>query len=152
METFHIVPESRHNTLVAAAYRHRGYDADESAEGASVCADASRHGIRTHNGLKALHLDHFLGSGSQGCIPGAKIEEKPSRFPAIKIWNANRKLGQSTALRSMNEAIRLADGPNPKRHHGGTGDDVFLFRRRVQRFRRIASILRRERMATAARP
>jgi len=109
METFHIVPESRHNTLVAAAYRHRGYDADESAEGASVCADASRHGIRTHNGLKALHLDHFLGSGSQGCIPGAKIEEKPSRFPAIKIWNANRKLGQSTALRAMNEAIRLAD-------------------------------------------
>ena len=109
METFHVVPESRHNTLVAAAYRHRGYDADEAAEGARFCAEASRHGIRTHNGLKALHLDHFLGSGAGGCIPGAKIEERPSRFPAAKIWNANRKLGQSTAYRAMDEAIKLAD-------------------------------------------
>ncbi len=109
METFHVVPESRHNTLVAAAYQHRGYDADEAAEGARFCAEASRHGIRTHNGLKALHLDHFLGSGAGGCIPGARIEERPSRFPAAKIWNANRKLGQSTAYRAMDEAIKLAD-------------------------------------------
>lgn len=109
METFHIVPESRHNSLVAAAYLHRGYDADEAAEGARFCAEASRHGIRTHNALKALHLDHLFGSGSKGCVPRAKIEEKPSRFPAAKIWNANRKLGQSTAYRAMEEAIKLAD-------------------------------------------
>jgi L-2-hydroxycarboxylate dehydrogenase (NAD+) len=108
-ETFHVVPEAAHNALVAAAYQHRGYHADEAAEGARFCASASRHGIRTHNGLKALHLDHLFGSGSQGCVPGAQIEEKPSRFPATKIWNANRKLGQSTAYRAMDEAIRLAD-------------------------------------------
>ena len=76
METFHIVPESRHNSLVAAAYMNRGYDADEAAEGARFCAEASRHGIRTHNALKALHLDHLFGSGSKGCVPRAKIEEK----------------------------------------------------------------------------
>lgn len=109
METFHIVPESRHNSLVAAAYMHRGYDAEEAAEGARFCAEASRHGIRTHNALKALHLDHLFGSGSKGCVPRAKIEEKPSRFPAAKIWNANRKLGQSTAYRAMEAAIKLAD-------------------------------------------
>jgi L-2-hydroxycarboxylate dehydrogenase (NAD+) len=109
MESFHTVPESRHNTLIAAAYRHRGYFADEADEGARFCAEASRHGIRTHNGLKALHLDEVLGSGSKGCVPGAQIEERPSRFPAVRIWNANRKLGQSTAFRAMEEAIRLAD-------------------------------------------
>ena len=108
-ELFHVVPETQHNALVQAAYQHRGFHADESAEGARFCAEASRHGIRTHNGLKALHLDHFLGSGSKGCVPGAQIEEKASRFPAAKIWNANKKLGQSTAFRAMDEAIRLAD-------------------------------------------
>lgn len=108
-ELFHIVPEQQHNALVAAAYQHRGFHADEAAEGARFCAEATRHGIRTHNGIKALHLDHLFGSGSRGCIPGAQIEEIPSRFEAAKIWNANKKLGQSTAYRAMDEAIRLAD-------------------------------------------
>lgn len=108
-ENFFVVPESQHNALVEAAYRHRGYLADEAAEGARFCAEASRHGIRTHNGIKALHLDHLFGSGSKGCVPGAPIEEVPSRFAAAKIWNANKKLGQSTAFRAMAEAIRLAD-------------------------------------------
>ena len=108
-ELFHIVPETQHNALVQAAYQHRGFHVDESAEGARFCAEASRHGIRTHNALKALHLDHVFGSGSKGCVPGAQIEEKASRFPAAKIWNANKKLGQSTAFRAMDEAIRLAD-------------------------------------------
>ena len=109
METFYIVPEATHNALVSAAYQHRGYHADEAAEGARFCASATRHGIRTHNGLKALHLDHLFGSGSKGCVPGAQIEERPSRFPSAKIWNANKKLGQATAYRAIDEAIRLAD-------------------------------------------
>jgi L-2-hydroxycarboxylate dehydrogenase (NAD+) len=70
---------------------------------------ASWHGIRTHNGIKALHLDEHFGSKAGGCVPGAEIEERPSRFAASKIWNANRKLGQSTAFAAMEEAIRLAD-------------------------------------------
>jgi LDH2 family malate/lactate/ureidoglycolate dehydrogenase len=108
-EVFYVVPEKQHNTLVEAAYRHRGYLADEAAEGARFCAEATRHGIRTHNALKALHLDHLFGSGSKGCVPGAKIEVKPSRFPAAQVWNANRKLGQSVAYRAMDEAMKLAD-------------------------------------------
>jgi L-2-hydroxycarboxylate dehydrogenase (NAD+) len=108
-ETYHVVPEFQHNALVAAAYRHRGFHPDEAEEGARFCAEASRHGIRTHNALKALHLDHLFGSGSQGCVPGAVIEERPSRFAAAKIWNANRKLGQSVAYRAMDAAIKLAD-------------------------------------------
>lgn len=108
-EKFFIVSETQHNDLVAGAYRHRGFDAEESGEGARFCAEATRHGIRTHNGIKALHLDHLFGSGSQGCVPGAQIEEVPTRFTATKIWNANRKLGQATAYRAMAEAMRLAD-------------------------------------------
>src|SRR5271167_70611 len=108
-DTYYIVPESRHNALTEAVYRHRGFLADEAADGARLCADASRHGIRTHNAIKALHLDKNLGSGSKGCVPGAQIEEIPSRFAAAKIWNANRKLGQSTAYRAIDVAIGLAD-------------------------------------------
>lgn len=108
-ETFFIVPEIEHNALIKAAYCSRGYHEDEATDGARLCAEATRHGIRTHNGIKALHLDHLFGSGSKGCVPGAKIEERPSRFPAAKIWNANRKLGQATAYRAIAEAIRLAD-------------------------------------------
>src|SRR5271169_1020116 len=108
-ETYHVVPEKTHNHLIEAAYRRRGYTQDESADAARFCASASTHGIRTHNGIKALHLDHLFGSGSEGCVPGAQIEEIPSRFAAAKIWNANKKLGQPTAGRAMAEAIRLAD-------------------------------------------
>ncbi|MDR0576831.1 MAG: Ldh family oxidoreductase [Candidatus Accumulibacter sp.] len=108
-ETYHIVPEARHDALVTAAYRHRGYTPDEAGEAARFCASATRHGIRTHNAIKALHLDHLFGSGGKGCVPGAEIEEKPSRFAAVKTWDANRKLGQPTAYRAIDEAIALAD-------------------------------------------
>jgi L-2-hydroxycarboxylate dehydrogenase (NAD+) len=114
-DTYYIVPEPQHNALTEAAYRHRGFLADEAADAARLCAEATRHGIRTHNAIKALHLDHLFGSGSKGCVPGAQIEEIPSRFSATRIWNANRKLGQATAYRAMDAAIALAD-----RHGIGT--------------------------------
>ncbi len=108
-ETYHIVPEAAHNALVEAVYRRRGYLPDEAADGARLCAEATRHGIRTHNAIKALHLDHLFGSGSRGCVPGAQIEVVPGRFEAARVWNAHRKLGQPTAYRAMDEAIALAE-------------------------------------------
>jgi LDH2 family malate/lactate/ureidoglycolate dehydrogenase len=109
METFYVVPEEQHNALVAAAYRHRGYSGAEAAAGARFCADATRHGIRTHNALKALHLDHLLGSGAEGCRPKAKIEKIPTRFRGAQVWNAHRKLGQATGYAAIETAIKLAD-------------------------------------------
>lgn len=108
-ETFYVVPEGKHNALVAAAYQHRGYTADEAAAGARFCAEATRHGIRTHNALKALHLDHLFGSASGGCVPAAQIEKIPTRFPAAEVWNANKKLGQATGYAAIEAAIQLAD-------------------------------------------
>jgi LDH2 family malate/lactate/ureidoglycolate dehydrogenase len=108
-EPFYIVPHQQHHDLIAAAYRHRGYTAEEAQDAARFCDMASTNGIRTHNGIKALHLDEHFGSKAGGCVPGAVIEEIPSKFTASKIWNANRKLGQSTAFAAMEEAIRLAD-------------------------------------------
>ncbi len=108
-ETFYVVPAEQHNALVEAAYKHRGFDADEAAAAAKFSAHASRHGIRTHNALKALHLDHLFGSFAGGCVPSAKIEKKESRFAASEIWNANKKLGQATAYEAMDTAIALAD-------------------------------------------
>jgi LDH2 family malate/lactate/ureidoglycolate dehydrogenase len=109
MENFYVVPETQHNALVAAAYRKRGFSPAEADAGARFCAEASRHGIRTHNALKALHLDHFLGSGAGGCVPKAKIEKIKTRFRGAAVWNANKKLGQATGYAAIEQAIKLAD-------------------------------------------
>jgi LDH2 family malate/lactate/ureidoglycolate dehydrogenase len=107
-ENYYVVPEEIHNKLVQAAYEHRGYTPDEATDGARFCASAARHGIRTHNAIKALHLDHLFGSAVGGCVPGASIQEVPCKFKASRIWNAERKLGQSVAYKAMNTCMKLA--------------------------------------------
>jgi LDH2 family malate/lactate/ureidoglycolate dehydrogenase len=109
MATNYIVPHNLHDDLVAAAYRHRGYTADEAAAAARFSNITARHGIKTHNAIKALHLDEHFGSKAGGCVPGAKIEKLPSRYKAVARWNSNKKLGQAVALEAMAEAMRLAD-------------------------------------------
>ena len=108
-EVFYVVPEAQHNALVEAAYKKRGYAGQEAAAGARFCAEATRHGIRTHNALKALHLDHLFGSGAGGCVPKAKIEKVKTRFRGAQVWNANKKLGQATGYAAIEAAIKLAD-------------------------------------------
>ncbi len=108
-ETFYIVPEEQHNSLVKAAYQHRGYNVSEADYAAKFSAYASRHGIRTHNALKALHLDHLFGSAAGGCMPGAGIEKISSRFAASEVWNANKKLGQATGYEAIYKCMQLAD-------------------------------------------
>lgn len=108
-EVFHVVPRDAHDELVTAAYRHRGFDEKESAQAARMCSEASWHGIRTHNALKAIHLDELFGSGSGGCKPGAEIKVKESRFPAAQAWDANLKLGQAVAVEAMETCMKLAD-------------------------------------------
>ncbi len=108
-EKFLIVDKADHNALVAAAYIHRGFTESESNAAAEFAATASHHGIRTHNAIKALHLDHLFGSEAGGCVPGAEIEKLPSRFGATQVWNANKKLGQAVAYEAMDAAIEMAD-------------------------------------------
>ena len=108
-ETLYVVPVELHNCVVDAAYRFRKFNALESQAAAKFSAFTSWHGIRTHNALKALHLDHLFGSGAGGCVPNATIEKLNTRFAASQIWNANRKLGQATAYEAMQEAMKLAE-------------------------------------------
>jgi L-2-hydroxycarboxylate dehydrogenase (NAD+) len=107
--TYHIVPTSAHNDLVRAAYLHRGYTADEAQDAARFCEMASAHGIRTHNAIKALHLDHLFGSATGGCKPGAEIKVIDKKFAASEAWDGNLKLGQSVAFRAMERCMELAD-------------------------------------------
>jgi LDH2 family malate/lactate/ureidoglycolate dehydrogenase len=109
MATNFIVPPQVHNDLVAAAYRKRGYSADEAQAGAKFSEITAWHGIKTHNAIKALHLDELFGSKAGGCVPGAKIEKLPSQFKAVERWNANRKLGQAVGFEAMETAEKLAD-------------------------------------------
>lgn len=108
-ETYYIVPKEKHDALIKKAYLFRGYSEDEAAAGARFCSNASWYGIRTHNGIKALHLDELFGSKVGRWKPGAKIDKKPSRFAAAEIWDANFKLGQAVAYEAMDSCIKLAD-------------------------------------------
>ncbi len=109
MSEFKTVSAAAHNALVQAAYEHRGFTPEEAAAGAKFCEMASTHGIRTHNAIKALHLDELFGSKGGGCTPGATIEKLPSKFEASQVWNANMKLGQATAFEAMEACIAMAD-------------------------------------------
>lgn len=108
-EKFYIVPPAQHNQLVTAAYQYRGYTSEEATQAARFSTLASHHGIRTHNAIKALHLDHLFGSATGGCVPAVKIDKKPCRFEASEIWDANKKLGQATAYAAIDRACELAD-------------------------------------------
>ncbi len=108
-EKFYIVPFEKHTELVSQAYQHRGYTEAEGAQAARFSNLASEHGIRTHNAIKALHLDHLFGSAADGCKPAAEIEVLESKFAASQVWNANKKLGQATAYDAMDAAIEMAD-------------------------------------------
>ena len=68
-EQFYVVPEETHNQLVRQAYQYRGFDSSECDAAAKFSAYATTHGIRTHNALKALHLDDLFGSKAGGCKP-----------------------------------------------------------------------------------
>ncbi len=104
-----VIPVEMHNRIVRAAYRKRGFTDEESAAAARFSELTARHGIKTHNAIKALHLDDLFGSKAGGCVPGAGIEILPSKFSAVARWNANRKLGQATAFAAMEQCMKLAD-------------------------------------------
>lgn len=105
----YIMPVKLHNDLVAAAYKHRGYNDAEAQAGAKFSEITAWHGIKTHNAIKALHLDELFGSKAGGCKPNAEITKLPPKYPAIHRWNANRKLGQAVAFDAMNLSMKLAD-------------------------------------------
>ncbi len=108
-EVAFVFPVEEHNKLIAAVYQKRGYDADESAIAAKYCGMATWHGIKTHGGLKSLHLDEVIGSKVGGAVPKAKIKVLPSRFPAVEKWDAQKKLGQPVADAAMTRCCELAD-------------------------------------------
>jgi L-2-hydroxycarboxylate dehydrogenase (NAD+) len=114
-ETFHVVPAPVHEQIVVSAYRHRGYTADEAGKAARLATAATTHGIRTHNAIKALHLDELFGSKAGGCVPGAEVRKLSSRFDAAEVWDGNKKLGQAVAWDAIERCMALAD-----RHGTGT--------------------------------
>ncbi len=108
-QTNHIVPVEVHNALVAAAYLKRGFSQAEADQAARFSEMAAWHGIKTHNALKALHLDELFGSKTGGCTPGATIEKKNTPYKAAQAWDAKRKLGQAVAFEAMEACMAMAD-------------------------------------------
>ena len=108
-EEFYIVPEQQHNELVSLAYKHRGYNQEEAKDAARFCSFATAHGVRSHNALKALHLDDLFGSGTGGWTPDTDIQVIENKFCASEVWDSNNKLGQSVAYKAIKRCIELAD-------------------------------------------
>ncbi|MAE68071.1 MAG: lactate dehydrogenase [Phycisphaeraceae bacterium] len=107
----YVLATEKHNEFIENAFRKRGFDGEESAAIARICSMATWHGIRTHAGLKSLELDRHFGSevDPPGCVPGAALVKKPSRFSAAQRWVANRKSGPIVTFDAFNTAIALAD-------------------------------------------
>jgi L-2-hydroxycarboxylate dehydrogenase (NAD+) len=108
----YVVPESWHDRLARAALTARGFTASEADAAARLCRRATRHGIKTHSLLKALHLDDHFGTGHStrpGCVPAAEIEKLDTPFKASQKWDAHRKLGPAVAYEAMDTAMHLAD-------------------------------------------
>lgn len=108
-DRFLVVPRAWHDDVIAGAYRRRGYEIDEAAAAADNAAEAAIHGIRTHNGLKALHIEAKHRPNGGGPVAGARIRRLPGRFSATEVWDAGRKLGQPVAYEAMATCIRLAE-------------------------------------------
>jgi len=106
---YSVMPLEFHDRLVKAAFTARGFTPEESASAAKLCGMASRHGVRTHNAIKALHLDDHFGSRGGGCVPAAKIEKLKSPYKAVEKWNGNKKLGMAVAFEAMETCMKLAD-------------------------------------------
>ncbi len=111
-ETWFITSAEWHNEVVRACYLTRGFDPEETADAVRLCEAAARNGVRTHNAIKALHLDERFGSKAGasvgGCTPRAQLAKLKSRFAASEVWNANRKLGPSVAYQAMARCLELA--------------------------------------------
>lgn len=58
-----VISVEEHNSLVEAAYMSRGYTKEEAVAASRLACSATWHGNRTHNALKALHLDTLFGAG-----------------------------------------------------------------------------------------
>jgi L-2-hydroxycarboxylate dehydrogenase (NAD+) len=108
-EQFRVVPRAWHDDMIAAVYQKRGYQPDEARAAAETASEASWHGIRTHNAIKALHIEEKHRAGGGGSVPGAAIRRLPGRFTASQVWDAQRKLGQAVALEAMETCMALAD-------------------------------------------
>ena len=108
MSDFIAIPRKDHDALVATAFLKRGFKADEVAPAVYLCAEAARHGVRPHIALRALYNDHYFGSKTGGCVPGAEVKVIPSRFTACEVWNANKKFGPAVAYQAIDRAIELA--------------------------------------------
>jgi L-2-hydroxycarboxylate dehydrogenase (NAD+) len=109
---YYVMPVEQHESLVNKAYLRRGFSDEEATHAAQVATNASYHGIRTHNALKALHLDDHMGSmggKGNGCVPKAEIIKKDSPYKAVERWDCQRKLGQSVAQAAMQRCMELAD-------------------------------------------
>lgn len=109
MPTYYVMPVAQHEDLVRKAYKKRKFSSEEAEAGATFSTLASWHGIRTHNAIKALHLDELFGSLKGGCVPKAKIQKLKGKYKAFERWNANKKLGQAVGFAAMKRCMELAD-------------------------------------------
>lgn len=104
-----VISREWHQEIAWMHFQKRGFDAEDTEAMSRLCLETAENGIKTHNILKAIHLEKLFGIDVDGCNPNARIERIPSRFKAVEVWNSNKKLGATVAWKAMDRAIELAD-------------------------------------------
>jgi LDH2 family malate/lactate/ureidoglycolate dehydrogenase len=106
-ELFYVVPVEEHERVVCAAYANRGFTSTESKQAARLATAATKHGIRTHNAIKAIHLDDLFGSSVGGCVPGVSVQRLDTRFDAAEVWDGKKSLDRLLPGKQSNAVLSL---------------------------------------------
>lgn len=107
--SWYAVDPTVHDAVVSAAFRKRGFDAEEAAAAASCCRSAAYNGSRTHHAIKGLDVDAALGSAAGGCVPATRWRVLESRFKGVERWDARKCSGFLVADAAMARACELAE-------------------------------------------
>ncbi len=109
MDRQYLLNYDDHDSIIEAEFTSRGYSKQESNSVAKISRKASEHGISSHNGLKAVHLDNLFGSKVGGCMPNADYSIPNADNKALESWYGNGKIGTYLAYKAVDRCIELAD-------------------------------------------
>ncbi|MDA7524443.1 Ldh family oxidoreductase [Verrucomicrobia bacterium] len=109
MKQLFVIDSKWHDKVVQTAFENIGYTQQETLQVVRNCRGALENGVRTHNAIKALHLESLFGSKVGGTVCGANIIKKKGRFSSVRVWDAQKKIGPPVAYEAIEECAALAD-------------------------------------------
>ncbi|XOV72628.1 MAG: Ldh family oxidoreductase [Verrucomicrobiota bacterium] len=109
MEQLYVIKTDWHDQVVQRAFEKIGYSPAEVHQVVRNCRAALENGVRTHNAIKAIHLEALFGVRQGGTTCGANILKQKRKFSAVKFWDAQKKIGPAVAYEAVDECAAMAE-------------------------------------------